>query len=363
MRRIDRAIRAYRASAKKPDGERPKVGKKGQEEIHGLIRENSGGVKRAARFLMQLDQEEAAGIMRHLSVEEIEKITREIADSVETGGGAEGKPDIQRNSEIKSSSSRGGALVAKGMLINSFGEERGMELYRRAVPIEIDNPFDFLDDLDFQQILMILKREPDSVISVILPYLDSRKASNVLEALPPEFQMRIVKRVARMQKISPDALMKVAEALREKIRKQGRLITEEIDGPQVLAEILGNMPSSVEDGILEKLDSFDPALVESIRDKLYTIELIFQLSERDLQSILGEYSEEEIAIILKGKTDEVRGRMLDNISERRCRFVIEEGERLGPMRRNEVDRTTREFVQYIRELAEEGLITLFRDSD
>jgi flagellar motor switch protein FliG len=364
MKRIDKAIRAYMMSGK-AEGETaasdtlPATPKK---RATGLGKPSGGGVTRAAKLLMLLEQDAAAEILKHLSENEIEKITKEIADTGKVDRGEAHR--ILEDFHVKQASVApvsGGTELAKEMLVNTFGSERGLSLYRRAVPIEIDNPFDFLDDLDFQQILMLLKKESGSVVSVILPYMASRTASQVLEALPPELQMKVVKRIARMEKISPDALMRVAEALREKIRKQGTLVTEEVDGPNVLADILANMSADAERDILEELDGDNPELVEHIRDRLFTIDVVFFLSEQDLQAVLREFAEEEIAVVLKGKTEEIRERILDNVSARRRSLVVEEGERLGPMKRREVEKATREFVAYVRELADEGRILLHRN--
>jgi flagellar motor switch protein FliG len=294
----------------------------------------------------------------------VEAITREIADI--------GKVDRSEANRIlddfnvkrkKVTSVSGGTGLAKEILVGSFGEEKGMTLYRRAVPIEIDNPFDFLDDLDLQQVLMLLKKESAAVISVILPYMASRMASQVLEALHPQLQMDVVRRISRMEKISPVALMKVAESLREKIRKQGRLVTEEIDGTQVLAEILDHMSSQTERDILENMETTNPDLVEDLRDRLFTIDVIFAVNDQDLQAVLREFSEEEIAVVSKGKRDEVRARLLGNISERRRTLVGEEITRLGAMKRRDVEKATREFVTYIRDQADEGRIVIRRGSD
>ncbi len=366
MKRSEKAIRAYQASSgkkKKPRGESADVAER-EEQVAGLMHGSKGGATRAAKLLMLLEPDDAARIVKHLSESEAETIAREIADISRIKDAEVHRIlDDFHVKRKREKAVRGGPALAKEILVSSLGDEKGMILFRKAVPIEIDNPFDFLDDLDFQQILMLLKREPPAVIASILPYLDPHKASEVLEALHPESQKDVVRRVAKMQRVSPEALMKVAEALREKIRKQGRLVTEEIDGPRVLAEILNNMSVESERSILEFLDEYNPDLVEHIRDRLYTIEVIFNIPDQDLQALLREFSEEEIAIILKGKDIEVRTHILGNMSERMRQLVAEEGERLGPMKRSDVERTTRDFVTYIRELAEEGRIVLMRNDE
>ena len=367
MKRSEKAARAYEAAAGKKKKQQVRAAgapENSDGQVAGLMKESKGGVTRAAKLLMLLDSQDAARIVKHLSESEVEKIARAIADIGRIG------PDeahrILDDFHLDRKRERpvtGGPALAKEILVSSLGEDKGMVIFRRAVPIEIDNPFDFLEDLDFQQILMLLKREPSSVIASILPYLDPHKASEVLEALHPESQKDVVKRVAKMERISPETLMKVAEALREKIRRQGRLVTEEIDGPRVLAEILNSMSAESERSILGFLDDYNPELVEHIRDRLYTIDVIFTMADQDLQGLLREFSEEEIAVILKGKDVDVRARILENVSERMRQLIAEESDRLGPMKRSDVEKVTRDFVTYIRELAEEGRIVLVRKDE
>lgn len=365
MKRSDKAIRAYKASASKkkaaPSGKGTESTEMAEQQVHGLLKESEAGATRAAKLMMLLNSDDAGRILKHLTDEEVEKITREIADIKKIDAGEAHR--ILDDFHLKAKTQRavkGGPAIAKEILVSTLGEDRGMVMFRRAVPIEIDNPFDFLDDLDFQQILMLMKREPPAVIAAILPFIGSQTASEVLEALPPDTQMNVVRRIAKNERISPEALLKVAEALREKIRKQGRLVTEEIDGPAVLAEILHNMSAETERSILQHLDGYNPELVEDIRDRLYTIEIVFNVDDQDLQALLREFSEEEIAIILKGKDIDIRSRILENMSERMRKLVADEGDRLGAMKRSDVESATRDFVTYIRELAEAGRVVINR---
>jgi flagellar motor switch protein FliG len=138
---------------------------------------------------------------------------------------------------------------------------------------------------------------------------------------------------------------------------------EEVDGKAALARILRHMAAEREEEILGSLDEIQPEVAEEIRDQLITIEAVFRMDEQDIQTVLREFSETEIATLLKGKSEAVRRRVFENISERRAAMVVEEAERLGPMKRSEVAKFTREFLGYIRELEEEGRVVIHREDD
>ena len=385
MKRFEKALNAYRRASKQPaEVTRPETphekriqqllretgeggggkrgGKRGGER--GGERGGKLGAERAAKFLMLLGKTEAAEILKHLSEEEVAAITARITeiDRIENNEAGEILNDFQVKRK-RGITGRSGTGVAKKMLVKAFGKEKADQIYRKAVPLEYDNPFAFLDDLEFQQILMLLKKEPAPVIGALMPYLNPKKASMVLEALHPSLQMKVVARVAKMERVSPEALIKVAEALRDKIRRQGRLVTTEIDGPRVLADILSSMPMASEREILENIDLYHPDICEEIKELLFTVEVVFQLSDQDLQSVLREFSDEELAVVVKGKDERVRRRILDSVSERRRMIIEEEGARLGPMKRTDVDKATTEFVHYIRELGDDGKILIRREHD
>ena len=370
MNKLERALKAYRtaSSGHKSGDTRPTEDKVEQlsNDLRSVLESNGdvGGAEKAAKFLLLLGKSNAAEVFKHLSDVEVESITREIAEvtKIERGEAQDIFADFGFNRQRRLAG-KGGEHVAKGILIRAFGETKGNAIFYKVVPVARDNPFGFLDNLEFQQILLLLRREPAQVVSVILPFLDAKKSSEILEALHPDKQLEVVKRIAYMREVSPDALLSMAEALREKIRKQGRLVTEEIDGVSALADILRYVSPSRERQILEYLDENNPEVGGEIRDKLLTLDVVLKIDNKSLQTVLREFSEEEIAVIIKGKDEGIQSHFLSSISERRKRFVEEEGIRLGPMKRSDVDKATKEFVRYLHDLAEDGSLVIRGDDE
>jgi flagellar motor switch protein FliG len=195
-------------------------------------------------------------------------------------------------------------------------------------------------------------------MSIILPYLEPRKASKMLESLVPDLQRETIRRIAKMTKIDPDVILRIEGVLKERIRTQGKVVTEEIDGREALARILKHMRYSDEEKILDELASVDPELSQNVKDRLFTIDLIFNIDDAELQAILRDYDDQEIAVLLKAKEARIQDRILSSLSSRRQTMVREEVLRIGKMRKSDVDSATKDFVDYLVDLDDKRHITI-----
>ena len=322
------------------------------------------GYKKVAKFLLLLGKEEAAQILKHFSKEEIEAITQEIAqvqridkaeaESLLEAFGVAGK----KRREVKA-----GPETAKAILASAFGEVRADQILKKAVPETREVPFQFLNELDDAQIHLLLKNESIPTLSIVLPYLRPQKASKMLQSLAPDAQRETIRRIAKIKKVDPEVILRIEGVLKERIRTQGRVITEEIDGREALANILKYMRYSEEEKILEELAEIDPELSENVKDRLFTMELIFKIDDADLQAILRDYDDQEIAVLLKAKRSEIQERILANLSARRQEMVRSEIAHLGKMRKSEVDSAAKDFVDYLVDLDDQRRISIHWNDD
>ena len=257
----------------------------------------------------------------------------------------------------------GGPEKAREMLLSAFGEEKGRQLFDKVLPFGGRSPFDFLNDLHPEQILSILKNEPPYVMSIVISFLEPELSSKIIADMPPESRKEIILRIARQGEVAPGIIEKMEAVFRDRIRAQGRIVTEEIDGKSVLAGILKHMDIRSEEHILEKIENEDSRLADQIKDSIYTIELLLNMEDRDIQYLLRDFDNSELAVIIKGKPDAVRSRILDNISERRRLMVEEESIHLGEMLRSDVDKSTRELIEYLIELEQQGRIAIPRGEE
>ncbi len=323
------------------------------------------GYKKAAQFLILLGKEEAAKVLQHMTEKEVKGITREIAQ-IKQIDEKEAKKILEEFGYLvttKDLIARGGLDKAKEMLVKAFGEEKGNELFKKIEMKTMPHPFSFLMDLDSEQVKLLLKDESAAVISVILPHLDPRLGSQILSSFDMEKQKEIVRRVSRMEKIDPEVLRRIEEALKKKILTQGEIVTEEVNGKESLAEILKYMDHSQGKKILSELQTEDPEIAKEIEKRLFTLDVVNNIKDKDLQRILRDYNERELALIIKGSEDSIREKILANISHRMREMVKDELETMGAVKKSEVDKTIDDFLNYIKLEEARGAITIFHERD
>ncbi len=369
--RAPKAVEGASSPAKEPRGSSEGARAKPQAAAPSLkgtaeqlLKAEAGGrgYRKVAKFLLLLGQDEAAKILKHFTPDEIEGISREIA-RIRAVDGTEAKQLLSEFGVAQKRSHRvtAGPETARAMLVAAFGEERGKAFLRRVVPNGAEAPFRFLGDIGYEQILLLLKNESAPTVSIILPYLEARKAAQVVEHLPPDIQKEVIRRIAKMERIDQEVVGRIEEFLKERIRTQGTVVTQEIDGRSALAEILKHMDLSSEEKILEELSDFDPELSQAVKDKVFTIDLILRIDDAELQRILRDYDDREIAVILKGKEEPIASKIIDNVSARRAAIIGEEMIALGQMRRFDVDKATKEFLDYLIELDDQRKISIHWD--
>lgn len=318
------------------------------------------GYRKAAEFLMVLGKDEAARVLKHMSQKEIEGITREIA-RIEKIGQKDAAKILEEFGFIRETRdllAQGGVEKAREMLVASVGEEKAEEILARVKKEMAPPPFTFLKDVDPQRVGVLLADESPFVIAAVLPHLPPRTAGKVLSALDPEVQKATAGRIARMDRMAPEALQKTEEVLLKKLQGMGtEAATEAIDGRGRLTEILRHMDPAHERSILEDLE---PNTAEEIRKKLLTVDAIARIPERDLQGILRDYADREIAILTKGLEEPLAERLLANVSERRREFIRLETGALPGLPRAEVDRAIDDFLSLLRIEEQSGRISIPR---
>jgi flagellar motor switch protein FliG len=332
--------------------------------VRGFIKETSRdtGYRKAAQFLMLLGKDEAARVLRHMSAEEVEGITLEIARTqhIEEKEASKILEEFGYIRETKDLIAQGGIEKAQEMLIASIGAERAEKILVKVRKDMAPPPFTFMQDIDIHQAITLLREESVPVAALILAHLQPKLAARILQALSPEVQHEVVPRIAKMQKVDAEVIRKAEEILRSKVREHGQPVTDEVDGRAALTEILRFMDPGKEQAILADLE---PNMANQIRKNLYTIDVVFQLPDKNLQKVMRDYADKELALVLKGVEEQVRQRLLSSISERRRELLRLEEDALGQTRKSELDRAIQDLLEYIQLLEQKGDIVILRERE
>lgn len=338
-----------------------------KHEKNGFLKKTTRdlGYKKAAEFLILIGKDEAAKVMKHLTKDEIEGIMKEVA-AIERIDVKSAQRVFQEFGHFLKTNQRvgiGGIDKAREMLSGVFDDEKVQSILAKIPPVKTAPPFAFLMDVDTNRVIMLLKNESPAVISIILPHLKPMLGSQILSTFPSELQKEIVTRIARLQKIHPEVLQKIEETLKNKIRQHGEIITQEIDGKDTLVEILKHMDVGDEKSILNDLNDVSPELAEEIQEKLFTMDIIQHVPEKELQTMLREYTERELVLVLKGIEENIHRYILDNVSSRRREAIRIEYISTGAVLKSEVEKTIHDFLSHLRDQVEKGIVTILRNGD
>ncbi len=341
-------------------GPGPKALDLAESKAEGLLKSGSEtGISRAAKFLLLLGTDEAAKVLTHLPPEDIERVSREILsirkiDAIEAN---EVLAEFGWLVKTKGWALEGGPATAEKILSAAFGPERARALLRKASPESI-RPFRFLNDFEPAELMVILKEESPQVLALILPYIEPKRASGLIELLQEAQRIEVVKRVARLEKVNPEVLRRVEETLKDRIRKIGTVSSDEIDGEAALAGILRHVDPRLEARVLEALEEENPEMSHNVRERLFTLEDVVRVPSRALQKALRDFQDRDLALVLKGRNDGFREKILGNVSKNRRELILDEYKILGAVRREDADEAARELLAYLKHAWDEGELVL-----
>ena len=321
------------------------------------------GKEKAAILLITLGPERAAQIFKHLKEEEIETLTLEIANTNLI------MPDVREAvlSEFyqiciaQQYITEGGIGHARAILEKALGENKALEVISKLTVTLRARPFDFVKKVDPSQILNFIQGEHPQAIALILSYLRPQQASQILVELSPEKQAEVAKRIAIMDRTSPDIIKEVEKALEKKLSSMMMEEYTVVGGVDSVVEILNSVDRTTEKNILEILESEDAELSEEIRKKMFIFEDILNMDGRSIQRFLREgIDNRDLAIALKGTTEEVRQVIFANMSKRLVSMIQEEMDFMGPLRRSDVEEAQQKIVSIIRRLQDTGELMVSR---
>ncbi len=319
--------------------------------------------RRVAKFLLIIGENEAAKILPHLSDAQIEKIVPEIA-SIRSVSKEESEQILEEFQDLlENARQSSGVEAARQMLTKAYGKNKAEQLIKKSVPLEGKKPFEYLNEADRERVYLLLKDENVGIKSLVLSYLEPKKAAGIINLMEEDEKKDVVLRLAKMTPISPEVLQRVDKAMYEKSLSQTSEKAENIDGRNALAQILKKMDFAAENGILKTLSQDNPELGQELRERLFTQDDILQADNRFIQEKLREMDDKNICYLLAGKSDDFRAKLLTNVSSGRRAQIIEQEGILRPFRKADCDAVTSHFYAELRQAYEEGSLKIISKDD
>jgi flagellar motor switch protein FliG len=321
------------------------------------------GRQKAAIFIMAVGPEASANIYHHLNDEEMEILTTQIANMHNVGSSLIQDVMGEYHTMIKAQEyiTTGGIDYARQVLEKAVGESRAMEIIRKVQMTMQVKGFNILQEVDPNQLMAFLQKEHPQTIALVMTQLNPVQAATVLADLPPPMQVDVMYRLSQMERVSPETIKAVEKVLESRIDfSQGG---HKLGGIKATAEILNLVGQRYEKHILNGIAKENPELATEIKNLMFVFEDIIALDDRSIQKILKEVDHKELALALKTVSEELKTKMLSNMSKRAADLVLEELKYMGPVRLREVEEVQQKVIDVIRRLEDEGQLVIASNED
>ena len=325
-------------------------------------KEGLSAAEKGALVLASMGAENASGIYKHLSDDEVEAISIELArmeyhpiEVVE-----EVLNEFYELCLTQKVVSEGGIDYARNVLEKAFGADAATMLLNRITKQLETKSFDFVRKADYKNLLAIVQNEHPQTIALILSYARIDQASAILSELPKEKRVEVVKRIATMDRASPEVVKAIEASLEKKFAAIASADSMEVGGINYVAEIMNNVDRATEKYIFDELSVRDQKLADLIKQKMFVFEDIINLDSKDIQEFVKQVDSKDLAVAIKGSTQEVAECIFSNISSRARENLQADIEYLHNIRMRDVDEAQQRIVGIIRRLEQEGTITISR---
>lgn len=310
--------------------------------------------RRVAKFLVIVGIDEAAKILPHLTEEQTEKIIPEIA-SIQKITPEESASILEEfESLVEKAREEGGLETARNILTKAYGSEKAEDMLKKSVKYPDGKPFDYLSDANAERIKVLIDGESDAVKSLVLSQIEPKKAAKVINLMDVDDKKKIVLRLAKIKPVAPEVLAEIDKSLHEKLLTQNTENSQNMDGRGVLAQILKRMNPSAENSIINTLSEQDPELGEDLRKRLFTEEDVIGSDDRFIQNYLHDMEDRDIAILIYGKNDAFREKILSNVSKNRRRVILDEESMIHHLTKADSEKMTSSFYSVLRRAWENG---------
>ena len=317
-------------------------------------------MQKAAVVIASIGAENAAFVYKRLSDDDVEKLTYEISSlpylEVETVN--EILNDFYELCLTQKVITEGGVEYARSVLEKAYGAEAANKLMERGSKSMQVKAFEFVRKSDYKNLLAIIQNESPQTIALVLSYVKSEQASQVLQELPKEKRVEVVERIAKMESASPETIQSIEDTLERKFAAVVSMDLAEVGGVNFVADVLNKVDRGTEKFIFDELSSKDPALVDEIKKKMFVFEDILGLDSMSIQRFIRDVETKDLAIAIKGSNAEVAAALYANMPQRMQETIQQEIEYLHNVRMRDVDDAQQRIVGIIRHLEEEGELVI-----
>jgi flagellar motor switch protein FliG len=320
------------------------------------------GLRKAAVLLVMLGEQASADVLQQLAEDDVQSVSREVARlTAVSAEQAEGVLEEFHNLvQAGDYVARGGIEFARKLLLRAFPPDvarRMLDKLTKALGSDAAS-FDAIQKADPQQLAKFIHSEHPQTIALVLSHLNPSQGAAVLNALPAEIRADVAQRMANLDQISPDVILKIAVVIGQKLKTLGEFSRESYGGVRAVAEMLNRLDSGSSRVILDDIEKAEPNIAETIRHLMFTFEDLLLIDPMGLKEVLGKVDRKILTVALKGTSEQLRNHMMSCMSQRGAEMLREDMEALGPIKIKEVDAAQQTIITAVRLLESEGTISL-----
>lgn len=318
------------------------------------------GSSQAAILLMALGEEEAASVLKHMKPEEVQAVGEAMNAINGVSQEQIGETLDEFVSRVRHESSLGleSARYFKSTLTRALGKDKATSVLARMEPVEEDKGLSSLRWMDPRVVARIIRDEHPQIIATVLSQLSAEQAGTVLDLLPEDLRADLMLRIVKLDKIHPTALADLNEIIQELFESDSTVELSGLGGISVVAEIINSVSKESEEQILVAIEEADGDIVTQIKESMFIFENLLAVSDRDMQTMLRDVTNEDLIFALKGASQELQSKIFGNMSSRAAELLKDDLDAKGPVKLSEVETAQKAILTIAKELAEDGKISL-----
>ena len=321
---------------------------------------NITGPRKAAIFLLMMGEDYTSEVFKKLEPDEISKLVTHMSETraVPKQLLMQIMEEFLRNIESEGELMVEGESFLKNVADSSLGKEKARAVYKELEKGKKKVPFGYLEGIDYNIVVNLIKGEHPQTIALILASLKSGRAAEILSGLPEQIQADVAMRIVKMGQVPKEVIQEVDQLLQKEVRGLGDSGSGDVDGTTALANILNEIDRTSEEQIMSLIEEEDEQMAEEIRQLMFVFEDLIKVDDRGFREILKRVDKQELTLALRTASDELKEKFLSNMSERARQMLQEDMEIMGPVRISDVEEAQQKMLGAARQLESEGKVML-----
>jgi flagellar motor switch protein FliG len=318
------------------------------------------GVDRAAILLLALGEQDAAQVLKHLGAKDVQRVGAAMAQlsSVSREEVSGVLSNFSSTVEQQTSFGVGNDEYIRKVLVEALGADKAGNVLDRILRGRSSRGLEALKWMEPRAVADMLRQEHPQIVSIVLSYLDSDQAAEILTAMPEGLRADVLMRIATLDGVHPSALNELDEVLEKQFAGNNTGKSAGLGGPKVAADILNLVGTAHESALIEQISKTDEALSQKLQEMMFVFDDLSEIDDRGMQELLREVPSDKLIIALKATEDKLKQKIFKNMSERAAQMMKDDLEAKGPVKLSEVEAAQKEILLTARRMAEEGRLAL-----